>query len=40
LIGVMAGCAKQASLDVPAIHVLATEKKGVDAQVKPGHDGV
>jgi hypothetical protein len=25
---------------VPAIHFLATEKKGVDARVKPGHDGV
>jgi hypothetical protein len=24
---------------VPAIHVLAIEKKGVDARVKPGHDG-
>ena len=24
---------------VPAIHVLVTEKKGVDARVKPGHDG-
>jgi hypothetical protein len=23
---------------VPAIHVLAIEKKGVDARVKPGHD--
>jgi hypothetical protein len=23
---------------VPAIHVLETEKEGVDAQVKPGHD--
>jgi hypothetical protein len=23
---------------VPAIHVLAAEKKGVDARVKPGHD--
>jgi hypothetical protein len=23
---------------VPAIHVLATEKKGVDARVKPAHD--
>jgi hypothetical protein len=23
---------------VPAIHVLAVEKKGVDAPVKPGHD--
>jgi hypothetical protein len=22
----------------PAIHVLATSKKGVDARVKPGHD--
>jgi hypothetical protein len=26
-----------AGLD-PAIHVLAIEKKGVDARVKPGHD--
>jgi hypothetical protein len=26
-----------AGLD-PAIYVLATEKKGVDARVKPGHD--
>jgi hypothetical protein len=26
-----------AGLD-PAIHVLATSKKGVDARVKPGHD--
>ena len=26
-----------AGLD-PAIHVLVTEKKGVDARVKPGHD--
>jgi hypothetical protein len=25
---------------VPAIHVLAIGKKGVDARVKPGHDGV
>ncbi len=24
---------------VPAIHVLSTGKKGVDARVKPGHDG-
>jgi hypothetical protein len=24
---------------VPAIRVLAIEKKGVDARVKPGHDG-
>jgi hypothetical protein len=23
---------------VPAIHVLAIGKKGVDARVKPGHD--
>jgi hypothetical protein len=23
---------------VPAIHVVATVKKGVDARVKPGHD--
>jgi hypothetical protein len=23
---------------VPAIHVLANRKKGVDARVKPGHD--
>jgi hypothetical protein len=23
---------------VPAIHLLATGKKGVDARVKPGHD--
>ena len=23
---------------VPAIHVSAIEKKGVDARVKPGHD--
>jgi hypothetical protein len=23
---------------VPAIHVLVTSKKGVDARVKPGHD--
>ena len=23
---------------VPAIHVLAVTKKGVDARVKPGHD--
>jgi hypothetical protein len=23
---------------VPAIHVFGTEKKGVDARVKPGHD--
>jgi hypothetical protein len=23
---------------VPAIHVFATSKKGVDARVKPGHD--
>jgi hypothetical protein len=27
-----------AGLD-PAIHVLAASKKGVDARVKPGHDG-
>ncbi len=25
---------------VPAIHVLAAEKKGVDARDKRGHDGV
>jgi hypothetical protein len=25
---------------VPAIHVLATEEKSVDARDKPGHDGV
>jgi hypothetical protein len=24
---------------VPAIHVLAAKKEGVDARVKPGHDG-
>ena len=29
--------AVMAGLD-PAIHVLATSKKGVDARVKPGHD--
>ena len=23
---------------VPALHVFATRKKGVDARVKPGHD--
>jgi hypothetical protein len=26
-----------AGLD-PAIHILATSKKGMDARVKPGHD--
>jgi hypothetical protein len=30
--GVMAGL-------VPAIHVLLVGKEGVDARVKPGHDG-